>query len=298
MYLTKILAKVSQPHNHTIDYERIVPRFVTGDSIPHRIMQTCKSVNGLPEAIVRNISHIKAMNAGWEYCLFDNARIEDWINKSYGSVILGYYKRISPSYGAAKADLFRYLYIYKKGGVYLDIKSSMSSPVESHLHNDDSFILSYWDNLEGEGHAGIGHYSNIFDEFPRGEIPQWFIISAAGHPIIRDVIIQVLKNIDNYNPYITGIGWTGTVFTTGPVPYSLTIYKNVSKYPHRIVNAFTEFGFVYSIYENSHSDRTFHATAIKSDYRKCSEPLIEHRNALVQYVNRWYLTLLSKHHGR
>lgn len=298
MILTRVLSKLSQPHNRNIDYAGALPCISLMDTIPHKIMQTCKSVEDLPESIIANINQIKELNAGWEYHLFDNEQVEHWIQQNYGDVILDYFNRITPSYGAAKADLFRYLYIYKEGGVYLDIKSSISKPLEESLEKNDSFIFSYWDNLEGENHYKVGHYSNIFDQYPRGEIPQWFIISVAGHPIIREVIIQVLKNIDNYNPYINGIGWTGTVFTTGPVPYSLTIYKYYLNYPHRLVNVFSEFGFIYSIFETTHSEKTYHATAIKSDYRKGTEPLVRHRNMLLHSFNKFYLSILNKRHNR
>lgn len=298
MIITKILAGLSQQHNHNVDYDHLLPVFPMGDSIPHTIMQTCKSLNDLPKDILCNIESIKELNKGWEYRIFDNSQIEGWIERNYGNAILDYYKRITPSYGAAKADLFRYLFIYKEGGVYLDIKSSISKSLEDNLKDNDAFILSYWDNLEGEGHYNVGHYSDIFNGYPRGEIPQWFIISAAGHPIIRDVILQVLKNIDNYNPYVNGVGWTGTVFTTGPVPYSLTIYSNLRNYPHRLVNIFTDFGFVYSIYEHTHSDKSFHATAIKSDYRKGVEPLIKSKCSILHNVNKLYLRILNRHRGR
>ena len=48
----------------------------------------------------------------------------NYIRREYGESILSCYLRIDPVYGAARADLFRYLLLYRTGGVYLDIKSA------------------------------------------------------------------------------------------------------------------------------------------------------------------------------
>lgn len=289
MILTKILSRLSQSGRGNVDYESIVPLVPFSPGIPKWIMQTCRSGNDLPEEILSNIRCLKTNNPDWTYLLYDDVMIVEYIRSNYGSKVLAYYNRIAPEYGAAKADLFRYLYIYREGGVYLDIKSTIIKPLSETIRSDDSFLFSFWDNQEGEPHYGVGHYSDVFKDYPRGEIPQWFIVSAKGHPIIRDIIIKVLSNIDAYNPYVNGVGWTGTVFTTGPVPYSLTIYQNLKKYPYRSVNAFTELGLVYSIYESKQVDSTYHAKAIKSDYRKGRMPVVRHKSIFVESINECYL---------
>ena len=298
MIVTRLLSRLSQNGGQHIDYDSLLPPVPFCAGIPKRIVQTCRDKESLPEEIQSNISAMRSTNTDWTYSLFDDSMILEYIKSVYGDRILAYYSRISPEYGAAKADLFRYLYIYHEGGVYIDIKSTITKPLSEGLLPDDSFILSYWDNLEGERHFGTGHYSDVFNDFPRGEIPQWFIVAAKGHPVLRDVIINVLENIDNYNPYVNGVGWTGTVFTTGPVPYSLTIYNNIDKYPYRLVNAFSDLGLVYSVYEGINSDKTFHAKAIKSDYRKGRTPIIRHKSHVINIVNEWYLRAMVRYGDR
>lgn len=295
MFLVKLLTCLSQPQNIDVDYESIVPFVDFEPGIPKMIVQTCKSIELLPIELIDNINKIKIINNGWQYKLFDDEMILDFIRNEYGTSLLSYYERINPQYGAAKADLFRYLYIYKKGGVYLDIKSSINKNLDDVILSDDTFLFSYWDNLKNEGHEGVGHYSDVYKDYPRGEIPQWFIVSSKGHPLIRRIIFKVLQNIDNYNPYKVGVGWSGVVYTTGPVPYSLILYEYIGKYPHRQIDIFSEAGFEYSIYEKEKKDTTYHAKAIRSDYRKGYKPVVTHRSTLMHITNCFVLKLMRNY---
>ncbi|MFX8731676.1 glycosyltransferase, partial [Acinetobacter baumannii] len=78
---------------------------------------------------------------------------------------------------------FRYLLIYAHGGVYLDLKSSITRPLDEVLNGNEHFILSNWDKKHF--YYGWGKNPEVFPRFPNGEICQWFIISRAGHPYLR-----------------------------------------------------------------------------------------------------------------
>ena len=245
----------------------------------------------MKEPIRLNIEKIKQLNPSWHYFLYDDADIESFIEKYYGDTILSFFNRISPEYGAAKADFFRYLVIYRLGGVYLDIKSSMDKPLSDILLDSDAYVLSYWDNLQGQGHEAYGHYPFLPEYIERGEILQWYLIASPGHPLLRKVIATMLSHIDQYNPYVNGVGWTGTVTTTGPVMYTKVLYDALNDgpltdAPVRWVNIIGDCGFHYSIIEN-------HTILLSSDYRKNSAPLIRNKSAFLHFINTKYLSLLN-----
>lgn len=77
---------------------------------------------------------------------YDNIAIDAYIATNFGREVHDLYQRIHPSYGAARADLFRYLLIYNEGGYYLDIKRSMVRPLDAVLRSDDRYIVYQWDN--------------------------------------------------------------------------------------------------------------------------------------------------------
>src|SRR5438067_2696757 len=96
-----------------------VPTLVQGDSIPKVIHQTFPTKD-LPPRIQANVELIRSQNPDYEWNFYDDKKIVDFISSRYDQRILDLYLKINPNYGAARADLFRYLCIYQLGGVYLD----------------------------------------------------------------------------------------------------------------------------------------------------------------------------------
>lgn len=292
--ITKALAKLYDKKKN-VDYNNILPTFDFGMEITKKINQIYITPNDkeskLPESLNLNVSYLKNNNPDWKYKIYQNKDIEHFIKVNYGKKIWSYYERIDPQYCAAKADLFRYLLLYKEGGVYLDLKIKITKSLNDVLKTSDRYILSHWDNLPGDKHEGHGTNFPEFAHIPRGEYLMGFIISSPGHPFLRSVILRVLENIDNYNPYVTGIGWQGTMSVTGPIPYTLTIHKEQSKKENiglfRWVEVAKDFGFEYTTIGFSQ--------ILKTDYRKGWKPLIRHKNWLIQMINVIYLKAIRKH---
>lgn len=249
-------------------YESIIPVIPHQKGITKIIHQTYRDKN-YPKEIQDNINRLIKMNPDWEYKFYDNSDIEEFIKKNYGDIIYSYYNRIDPRYGAAKADLFRYLLIYKVGGVYLDLKSSIIKPLNSTIFDNDEYILSHWNNEQPGEFFEWGLYKEL-THISKGEYQQWHIIASAGHPFLRHVIIRVLQKIDTYSPFREGISTIGVLRTTGPIIYSLAIEEVREKYPnkYRIVEN-NEFGLQYSIYKGWE-----HKKKINSFYNKGIAPII------------------------
>lgn len=241
----------------------LLPEFSVSDRIPKILHQTYKTKD-VPSEYLDNINQLKRQNPSWEFVLYDDADIVKFIKDYYGDVILDYYNRISPKYGAARADLFRYLLIYKKGGVYLDIKSSLEKPLDTIIYPDDQYILSHWGSSDGVKMERWNYHPELTQIGAR-EFQQWHIIAASGHPFIKRVIEYVLQNIDDYMPEIHGIGQVGTLRTTGPIAYTSAIYPILHLHHHRLVENHQELGLKYSIYDNPTRHRdTSHYTEIKT----------------------------------
>lgn len=225
--------------------ETIVPVLPSSTRIPRIIHQTYPSKT-LPEALARNVGQLKQDNPDWVHNLYDDHDIERFILDNYGHEILARYHRIEPTYGAARADLFRYLAVYKLGGVYLDIKSRFMRPLSSILSLDEHYIISHWDNGAGGAHENWGFHPELAG-LPRGEIQQWHIIAAPGHPFLRAVIARVLANIDSYRPWRDRVGKTGVLRLSGPVAYTLAISPLLDRYPHTVIEDHRSIGLQYSI---------------------------------------------------
>lgn len=236
--------------------------------ITKKIFQIYSDPSSLPPEIHKNIEDIKYMNKGWDYEIYDHKQMRKFVIENYGHEIVKYIDRINPSYKSAIADFFRYLLIFKIGGIYLDIKSSMDLPLDNFLYENDQFITSQWRNRLGEEYQGWGFHPEL-NMVPGGELHQWYLASEPDHQLLSHVIRRVMFNIDNYSYKFHGVGKLGVLRTTGPICYTLAIIEQIHKFPFRILDS-NKLGFKYSIY----GDNVNHIKIFPNHYSLCTEPLI------------------------
>ena len=238
--------------------------------VPKIIHQIFIDKNALPDVFLQNIINIKKLNNDWDHRLYDDDDIIKFISENYSPNIIANFHAINPLYSAARADFFRYLLMLKVGGVYLDIKSTVTKKLDDVLLKDDTYILSNWVNRKGDLYEGYG----IFPELPsRGEYQQWHIISVPHHPFLKEVVSTVTQNIESYNPSRNGVGFLGVMRTTGPIAYTLAIERIQKHNRFRLVNI-EDLGFKYSTLatrSDRHAHERFYSGKHFSDLR---DPLI------------------------
>jgi mannosyltransferase OCH1-like enzyme len=240
-------------------------------TIPKIIHQTMSDKNTLDDLAASNIVKLKNLNRGWEHRLYDEVERRNFIGDRYGQTMLSSYERIDPLYGAARADLFRYLALYEYGGVYLDIKSTVSRPLDEVLDEDDCYLLSNWRNKRGERYEGWGVHRNV--DGVDNEYQQWHIVASPGHPFLEAVIEKVRRNIDEYNAITDGVGKNGVMKLTGPIAYTSAIKPIERLHAHRLVDI-EDLGFQYSIYAPTEAHKYGHVAIFSSHYSKRVDPIV------------------------
>ena len=233
--------------------------------IPSIIHQTCPNLV-LPEALEQNVISIQEMNPGFEYRLYDDEAARSLISDQFGSSMVATYDAIDTSYGAAKADLFRYLVMLSNGGVYLDIKSTTVKPLGASLRPTDRLVLSHWARRPGRSHWGM---HPELASIPAGELQQWHIIAEAGHPFLQAVVDEVCRRLKQYTPWRDGVGWLAVLRTTGPIMYTQTAASMLPLAGCRIVGGENELGLEYSVF----ADDTAHKGLLSGHYVDNSRPL-------------------------
>lgn len=167
--------------------------------IPKVIYQTWYT-KSLPKPIQVSIERMMEQNPNYTHQLYDDVDIETFIANNFDSNILTAYKSLTV--GAAKADLWRYLMLYKNGGVYLDV---------------DSVIYGKLDDLIIDDCAIISREKNY------GKFVQWCLIYPANHPILKICIDKCIFNITNKTT-------NDILELTGPVVYSQSIREYFGDY--------------------------------------------------------------------
>jgi mannosyltransferase OCH1-like enzyme len=216
-----------------------------------RIIHQTYWTNGVPDMLKDNVERLKTLNPSWVYRFWNDEEIVCFINEVFGWDVLRLYLSINAQYGAARADLFRYLCIFYYGGVYLDIKSTVRVPLDEIIKEDDEYLLSYWNNEPGDRYAGFGLHPELHFS-PRGELQQWHVIAAPRHPFLRDVIESVLDNIARYRFDVNGCGKPGVLRTTGPIAYTRAIHPHISEHNCRFISAESS-GIEYKVVDDHHS---------------------------------------------
>lgn len=185
-------------------------------AIPRVIYQTYKTAD-LPFITRFFIWRMRWLNKKYSYEFYDDSRIEAFLKQECESELYEAYKKIT--IGAAKADFFRYVVLYKKGGVYLDIDSTIKKSLDGLITEEDHAIISRERNP--------------------GMYVQWALIYEAEHPFLKRTIDKILDNIQtNRFPH-------DVHQMTGPSVYSEAIRECISENKN---HAYREFGIDYNGY--------------------------------------------------
>ncbi len=210
-------------------------------NIPKNLIFTYSNKSKLPDIIYDNIINIKQKNPNWDFYFFDENGQKEFILKYFGIFYLNLYESISPKFPPAKSDFFRYLFIYKKGGLYLDVKAGIVNKLDRIAELPAKLSTSNWEKEYGSWgkQPELGHFRAY---------QQWFLLSPPKSPVLASVINRVSLNILFYNEAIFFGGKQGVLRVTGPIPFTQEIRKSSPELTN-VISAF-DFGLRYSILDN------------------------------------------------
>jgi len=175
--------------------------------IPKIIWQTFyQPIDQLHPVIQEQHQKIRSLNPTYEHRFFMDDDIENFIKTEFADnpKIQECFNKLNIM--VAKVDLWRYLALYKYGGIYLDMDSSINRPLDELIKQSDNAILTAEGNKE--------------------KFVQWALIFAPNHPILKHTINHIIDNITN-NKYpndilmMTGPG----AFTQGINNYHRELYR-------------------------------------------------------------------------
>lgn len=169
--------------------------------IPKIIYQTWFT-KYIPEEILEYRNKMLKKNADYKYYLYDDTDMDNYVRNNFdNNTYLNFNKLKVPT---AKADFWRYLILYKTGGIYLDMDSTIDINLNNFINKNEHAILSKEKN--------------------EGYFLQWCLIFNKNHPILKEVINLVNYNISN-NLYKDDI-----ISLTGPGVYTKAIHNIHNKY--------------------------------------------------------------------
>jgi len=206
---------------------KIKPRNV---KIPLTIYQTWKTKN-LPPKMSECVKRLQEDNPEFEHHLYDDTNCRQFIADNFEADVLEAYDTLVP--GAYKSDLWRYCILYKKGGIYLDIKFQCESgfKLSEMVYDDETFVLDRpfeYPKLSPTNYIKAVNAPNFYDLiYPMTNENQWinrqtglYNAVMATKPntqimwnCIREIVKNVKSNYYGFNPlYPTGPGLLSIVY--------------------------------------------------------------------------------------
>lgn len=173
-----------------------------------------------------------------------------------------------------KADFFRYCILYKYGGIYLDIKSSIKVP-------------NVFGNIIMPDDEGILDIKRIDEMYYRinwdyGSYEQWFLVYAPYHPYLKSMIHQIFYDINNRIEFYHGKSFKEKVLRlTGPYAYVLAIHNSILKQGMKVHREISYFRWLryrkssFNEYKHSkhiyYSDATIDTSLYTTNHNKVKE---------------------------
>lgn len=168
--------------------------------IEKNIFQCYWNRNQSPQAkqwVNETINLYKESNPEYTYHLYNLDDMYNFVKKSFPGRIFKCYNSLNID--VARSDFWRYLVLYKYGGVYVDMDSYLVKPLASYINIDDTAIIS--------------------PEPHKNRYTMWALIFSSKHKILENLIGMICDNIEQRK-------FPQNVHkTTGPSVFSLAVNK-------------------------------------------------------------------------
>jgi hypothetical protein len=194
----------------------IVNNFIkknTFDTIPKKIIQVWLQ-GGMYLKYKKNLLKL---NPFYDYEFFDEKKCISFIKDNYPLKILECFQNLKNM--AHKSDLFRYCYLYKKGGIYLDLDLELLKSFDSiYISSDKSNFIT-----------ALG--SNSFKGTKFGECTNGFIMTTPHNSLFKDLIKFILDNMntEDYGYYIKHLYFS----LNNPTPFKKFKLKDIDYYLYK-----------------------------------------------------------------
>lgn len=214
--------------------------------IPKIIWQTYKDpYQSLPDYMKEAINTWKDKNPEYEWKYMDDDQAADFVLKEFGQEWYDIF--INAPVGVMRGDIWRYMIIYKYGGVYADLDTECWQPISSWMLEDADMIV-------------CPETSNHFC--------QWTFAATPEHPIIKSVLDHIKEafvNPDYKKPHFVH-NMTGPAVWTRGILNKLNVSVRNLIDDHLLINS-CENAKLYKFYcYGGERWRIFHFEAVKHIY--------------------------------
>ncbi len=158
----------------------IIPKFMPAvkestleTKIPKRVIRSF-ATNEVSGLFAECVTSMYEMNPEYEHHFFTDADCDTFMRTEYAGRVADAYDKLVP--GAYRSDLFRICYLYKHGGVYVDLNKTMLMPLSKVLNGNYDLVTTI--------------------DRPTCCVWQAFLACKPGLPVFALCIEQCVQNVE------------------------------------------------------------------------------------------------------
>ncbi|QUE31489.1 glycosyltransferase family 32 protein [Francisella philomiragia] len=244
--VSKLFHKIFPKKRFTLpNYSKPLIKTNNQSNVPRIIWQT-NFTNKVTLPLYVNYLFNRFMAPRYEYRFMDNDAVDKYIAENHPEALSAYKKL---TVGAAKADLWRLLAIYKNGGLYIDMDGCLVARPENFLKDKNEMFIK-------------AKHRKETDESKKYYATNYFFAAAPNNSKIKEYIDIILKNIKANRSDL------GVWYLTGPGVMEAIMNNENTTFRHSretcIQGAFTSDYFQYIDRPNAHWTKTANKDILES----------------------------------
>ncbi|CEM10826.1 unnamed protein product [Vitrella brassicaformis CCMP3155] len=181
-------------------------------AIPRQVFMTTRDKQNMARWEQRNFEKCTRMNPGWRFVVYDDIDMEEYVRATFPG-ILDTWRFLKNT--VEKKDVWSYLIIYDKGGLFLDTDIDCRVPIDR------------WDQPYGHSSRGLIGVEINKPQEDYLQFTNWCFAFAPRHPILYATIALVLQKIAQLRVTPTNVD---SVFLTGPTVFSRAVMDYMAMY--------------------------------------------------------------------
>ena len=206
-------------------------------NIPRIMHQSYDRWDDIPPCCLPVIRENQRRLIGWKYIFYDESARRN-VCAAYGEHALNAYEKLKK--GAQKTDLFRYCALFLYGGMYLDIKTSVTSTetgphqkqVDELLQKESRLLYAVWPLTW----RSTSLFTSLFTSSLHAVTS--ILLWPAHHPVMHCVVEECCRRIQSMS--ISSIGNSRMIpHITGPEMYTSVVTYHVP--PDQMYISYTYF---------------------------------------------------------
>jgi len=180
--------------------------------IPKLVMQTWKTCE-VPKEWKLGQASVKAMFPSWTYILMNDKDMYEFVRVQFPELFQGFCEL---PYTIQRIDLFRYLWLYEYGGLYIDLDYEVRVSFEHLLVPTNALYVLHTSNM----HNSINIFTNSL------------IACRPKLQFLYDIVVDAITVKSNWHLISQHIH---VMTTTGPIAFTRALWNNFLDLPYVVL---------------------------------------------------------------